>query len=104
MRCRGKAFTESQCVNGRSSDMSLGHSEGRSVLASGHSFTASRHWVIRDGATGLKDAFKWSLIPEGEGQDAARAVLPQQWFLDRVFDKYLWAIGADDEARVGGFV
>ena len=60
--------------------------------------------AIRDAVTSLKRAFKWSLIPKGADQDAARAAMRQKWFLDRVFDKHLWTIGASDETRVGGFV
>lgn len=60
--------------------------------------------IIRDAVGSLQDAFKWSLIPKGDAHDAAQAAILQPWFLDRIFDKYLWTIGADDETRVGGFV
>jgi len=60
--------------------------------------------AIRGAIIRLEDAFHWSLLPQGEIRHAARAVMTQQWFVDRVFDKHLWTIGADDETRVGGFV
>ncbi|MDR5770150.1 MULTISPECIES: hypothetical protein [unclassified Caballeronia] len=60
--------------------------------------------AIRDAVGSLNQAFRWSLIPEKDVQVAVQTVMRQQWFVERVFDKHLWTIGADDETRVGGFV
>ena len=40
----------------------------------------------------LELAMHWSLVP-GNDQDSARSAMQQQWFHDRVFDKYLWTVG-----------
>ncbi|MGF6858206.1 hypothetical protein [Paraburkholderia sp. CI3] len=59
---------------------------------------------VRLAIASLNEAIGWSLVPDGQPRDIARAIFQEQWFHDRVFDKYLWTIGVEDESRVGAFV
>ncbi|WLW59637.1 hypothetical protein RA224_20660 [Achromobacter aegrifaciens] len=59
-----------------------------------HRMYQTHESAIRDAVADLKNVGKWSLVPEATARTAMQTVLPQQWFLDRVFDKYLWTIGA----------
>ncbi|MYN19198.1 hypothetical protein GTP81_20815 [Rugamonas sp. FT107W] len=51
---------------------------------------------IRTAIRELPDVAKWSGIPEGKARDQALKDCKRVWFRDRVFDKYLWALGEKD--------
>lgn len=50
----------------------------------------------------LPDRLDWSCIPADEHENAKR-VINQSWFADRVFDKYLWTIGANPDGGATSF-
>jgi hypothetical protein len=51
----------------------------------------------------LPGQLAWSLIPSQEHGEA-KAVFKEPWFIDRVFDKYLWTLGVSAEGGATSFV
>lgn len=59
--------------------------------------------MLGEAVAELPGQLDWSLIPTQEHAEA-KAVFKQPWFIDRVFDKYLWTLGASAEGGATSFV
>ncbi|MGY6122034.1 hypothetical protein ACW9YQ_17010 (plasmid) [Paraburkholderia strydomiana] len=65
---------------------------------------AAREKILRSAVTALGDALVWSIVPDGDERSGAMKIMKKPWFRDRVFDKYLWTIGSEDESNAGSFI
>lgn len=59
--------------------------------------------VLVQAVAELPGQLDWSLIPSQEHTEA-NAIFKQPWFIDRVFDKYLWTLGVSAEGGATSFV
>ena len=55
--------------------------------------------ILGEAVAELPYQLDWSLIPSQEHTEA-KAVFKLPWFIDRVFDNYLWTLGVSSEGRV----
>ena len=55
-------------------------------------------------AKAVAGVLDWSIIPAGSNRVAAMRVAKEQWFRDRVFDKYLWTLGEGKKAGLDTFM
>lgn len=65
---------------------------------------ATLHQAVHVATEQLHTVLDWSIIPDGTERIAALKTAREAWFHERVFDKYLWTIGAKDKDSVGSFI